>query len=46
MSAYCYNLLIDTTIVLTGTVIMHACTFITSVDNDTMLVGSYNFHAV
>ena len=46
MPAYCYNLLIDTAIVLTGTVIMHAGTFTTLVDNDTMLAGSYNLYAV
>jgi hypothetical protein len=46
MPAYCYNLLIDTAIVLIGTVIMHACTFITRVDNDTMIAGSYNLFGV
>ena len=45
MPAYCYNLLIDTAIMLTGTVIMHDGIFITLVDNDTMLAGSYNLFA-
>ena len=42
MPAYCYSLLIDTAIVLTGIAIMHAGTFTTLVDKDTMLVGSDN----
>ena len=46
MPAYWYNLHVDTAKVLTGTVIMHACTFITLVDTGIMFAGSYNLHAV
>ena len=45
MPAYYYNLLIDIDIVLTGTVIIHADTFTTLVDNDNMLARSYNLYA-
>ena len=45
MPADCYNLLIDSAIVLTGIVIMHAGTFTTLADNDSMLAGSYNLYA-
>ena len=46
MPAYSYNLLIDTTIGLTGIASMHDGTFPTLVDNDSVLAGSYNFYAV
>jgi hypothetical protein len=42
MTGYCYNLLIDTAIVLIYKVTMHACTFITLVDNYTLPAYSYN----
>jgi hypothetical protein len=42
MPAYCYNLLIDTAIVLIGTVTMHACTFITLVANYKLPAYCYN----
>ena len=46
MPAYCYNVLIDTAIVPTGIVGMHAGTFTALVDNDSMLAGNYNLYAV
>ena len=46
MPAYCYSLLTDTAIIPTGIIIMHVYTSILFVDNNIMLDGSNNLHAV